>query len=330
MKIGMTYDLREDYLKRGFSEEETAEFDSPVTINGIEKALKNLGHTIDRIGSLPDLVSRLARGDRWDLVFNIAEGLYGFGRESQIPALLEGYRIPCTFSDSMILAITLHKGITKNLLRDLGLPTPAFLVAESIEDLHAPLKKLGLQFPLFIKPVAEGTSKGITGASLVKDKKSLEATCLHLLKTFNQPVLVENFLPGREFTVGIIGTTASAQSLGVMEVQLNERAEQDVYSYENKEEYEDRVSYHLVKDKVAKKAEEIALKAWKKLGCRDGGRVDLRLDEAGIPNIMEINPLPGLNPLRSDLPILCSLIGITYPQLIERIFQSALKRVVIS
>lgn len=327
MKIGITYDLRDDYLKRGYSEEETAEFDSPVTIDGIEKAIKDLGHTTSRIGSLPDLVTRLAGGERWDLVFNIAEGLYGFGREAQIPALLEGYKIPCTFSDSMVLAITLHKGITKNLLRDLGLPTPAFLVAKSIKDVRVPLKRHGLRYPLFVKPVAEGTSKGITGASLAKDKKSLEATSLYLLKTFNQPVLVENFLPGREFTVGIIGTDETAQSIGVMEVQLNERAEQNVYSYENKEEYEDRVSYRLVKDKVAQEAEKIALDAWKKLGCRDGGRVDLRLDKAGTPNIMEINPLPGLNPLRSDLPILCSMVGITYPQLIEKILQSALKRI---
>ena len=134
MKIGMTYDLREDYLTKGFSEEETAEFDRPDTIEAIEGALRSLGYQTDRIGNIQDLTRRLAFGDRWDLVFNIAEGLNGYGREAQVPALLDAYGIPYTFSDPLVLALTLHKGMTKRVIRDSGIPTPDFYVVESVSD----------------------------------------------------------------------------------------------------------------------------------------------------------------------------------------------------
>jgi D-alanine-D-alanine ligase len=322
MNVGITYDLREEYLARGFGEEETAEFDSPVTIAAIESALQSMGFGTERIGSLPSLVERLSSGSSWDLVFNIAEGLYGFGREAQIPALLEGYRINCTFSDAMVLAMALHKGMTKRVLRDLGLPTPEFAIVESEEDLEG----VHLDFPLFAKPIAEGTSKGITGASIIDGPALLRPVCLDLLTRFGQPVLIERFLPGREFTVGIMGTGRQARVLGSMEVLLGDKADQLLYSYDNKEEYEDRVTYRLVRDPASEPVERIALAAWKGMGCRDGGRVDLRMDEEGTPHVMEINPLPGLNPERSDLPILCRMASIPYQELIAGIVRSALSR----
>src|SRR5687768_9851913 len=128
MKIGLTYDLRQEYLAAGYSEIETAEFDRPDTIDGIDNALRELGHETDRIGHVRQLVERLASGDRWDLVFNICEGMYGRGREAQVPALLDAYDIPYTFSDPLVMALSLDKGLTKTVVRSAGIATPDFAV----------------------------------------------------------------------------------------------------------------------------------------------------------------------------------------------------------
>jgi len=322
MKIGMTYDLRQDYLSLGYSEEETAEFDKPDTIEGIELALQGLGYRTDRIGHLKNLVARLAAGESWDLVFNISEGLHGFGREAQVPALLDAYGIPYTFSDPLVLSLTLHKAMTKHVIRDLSIPTPDFCVVESENDVLS----VELPFPLFAKPVAEGTGKGINGSSRILSREELTSACRILLAEYQQPVLVEAFLPGREFTVGIIGTGKEAASVAAIEVLLKEDAERDAYTYANKANYQQLVEYRLVEDKLAKRAEEVALAAWRGLGCRDAGRIDLRVDNEGTPNFIEVNPLAGLNPIHSDLPILCRLAGISFEQLIERIMISAFKR----
>ena len=287
----MTYDLRDDYLAEGYGEEETAEFDHPVTIDAIEGALRELGYETDRIGHIRSLAARLVKGDRWDLVFNIAEGLKGFGREAQVPALLEAYDIPYTFSDPLILSLTLHKGMTKRVIRDLGIPTPDFAVVESADEIAA----VDLPYPLFAKPVAEGTGKGVTAASKITDRAELERVCLSLLRTFRQPVLVETYLPGREFTVGIIGTGEEAFAPGVLEVHLTEKAEKEVYSYINKEDWHGRIEYRLATDDMARQAAETALAAWRGLGCRDGGRIDLRADAAGIPEFYR-GQSPGRHP----------------------------------
>jgi D-alanine-D-alanine ligase len=323
VKIGITYDLRDDYIAEGYTEEETAEFDHPRTIDAIEEALYDLGYETDRIGHLRALTLRLVAGDRWDLVFNIAEGLRGFGREAQVPALLDAWEIPYTFSDPLVLSLTLHKGMTKRVIRDLGIPTPDFAVVETPEEIAA----VALPFPLFAKPVAEGTGKGVTAASKIVDPVGLDRICRELLATFFQPVLIETFLSGREFTVGIIGTGAEAFAPGVMEVHLTEKAEKEVYSYANKEDWHGRIEYALAADTMARAAEKTALAAWRGLGCRDGGRIDLRTDAEGVPNFIEVNPLAGLRPEHSDLPILCELAGMPYRELIAGIMRSALKRI---
>lgn len=322
MRVGLTYNLRQDYLDLGYGEEQTAEFDSPATISGLDDALRGLGCETERIGGIEALVPALAAGRRWDLVFNIAEGLHGFGREAQVPALLDAWRIPYTFSDPLTLCLTLHKGLTKRVVRDLGLNTPDFAVVETLDDLAG----LDLPCPLFAKPVAEGTSKGVSAASRIAAPAELEAVCARLLAEFRQPVLVEAYLPGREFTVGLAGTGARARVLGVAEVMLGDKAEPGAYSYANKEHYEDRVRYALRDDAEARAAAELSLAAWRGLGCRDAGRVDVRLDAAGRASFIEVNPLPGLNPLRSDLPILCGLAGMSYPDLIGTILDSARER----
>jgi D-alanine-D-alanine ligase len=322
LKIGMTYDLRDDYLAEGYGEEETAEFDRPETIDAIEKALNELGFETERVGHIRSLARRLVQGDRWDMVFNIAEGLRGFGREAQVPAILEAFDIPYTFSDVLVLSLTLHKGMTKRVIRDLGIPTPDFDVIET-EDQIAGVR---LPFPLFAKPVAEGTGKGITAASKIETREALEQVCRSLLRAFRQPVLVETFLPGREFTVGIIGTGTDAFATEVTEVVLKPQAERDVYSYFNKENFAALVEYRLVDDSEAGQAGKTALAAWRGLGCRDAGRMDLRSDATGRPNFMEVNPLAGLHPRHSDLPIIFGLMGKTFLQLIDLIMRSALKR----
>lgn len=323
MQIGITFDLRDEYLAQGFTEEETAEFDRQDTVEAIEQALQDLGFLPARIGTIRQLTARLAAGDRWDLVFNIAEGLHGYAREAQVPALLDAYEIPYTFSDPLVLSLTLHKAMTKRVVRDLGIPTPDFLVVETEKDLD----RINLPFPLFTKPVAEGTGKGITPCSKITGPGQLRAVCRDLLSRYHQPVLVENFLPGREFTVGIVGSAAGASAIGVAEVVLQPGAEPEAYSYLNKERCEDLVEYRLAPESASARAQELALAAWRGLGCRDAGRVDLREDDEGRLMFIEVNPLAGLHPHHSDLPIIGTLMGIPYLELIALIMESALKRV---
>ncbi len=323
MRIGLTYDLQRDYLQMGFSREEAAEFDRDDTIDALEAAIAKAGFETDRIGNLYRLGERLSAGDRWDLVFNIAEGAYGLSRESQVPALLEAYRVPYTFSDPLVLAVALHKGMTKMIARCLDVATPDFFVVHTPED----AKKVSLPYPLFAKPVAEGTSKGVSSRSKIENAKDLKPVCSELLEKFKQPVLVETFLPGREFTVGIVGTEENAKSVGVLEVHYRKGAEAFAYTFTNKENCEELIDYRLAKDSLSQEAEKIALKLWKGLHCRDGGRVDLRVNAAGRPEFMEVNPLPGLHPEHSDLPIMCAQGGIPYEQLIKGVIDSALTRV---
>jgi len=325
MLIGLTYDLRAEYLAAGYGEEETAEFDRPDTIDAIENALGQLGHATDRIGNARQLIGRLAHHDRWDLVVNIAEGLYGIAREAQVPAILDVYQIPYTFSDPLIMALSLDKGLSKVVVRHAGVPTPDFAIVREPADAD----QVDLPFPLFAKPLAEGTGKGVTPASKVSTRESLRQRCEDLLARFRQPVLVERFLSGREFTVGLVGTGAEATALGTLEIVLLAGAEQDVYSYVNKERCEELVEYRLVRaesDPEVHRAEAIALHAWRALGCRDAGRVDLRSDDAGQPQFLEVNPLAGLHPLHSDLPMLCTALGIPYVTLIDKIVRSAMQR----
>jgi D-alanine-D-alanine ligase len=322
VNIGITYDLRDEHLQRGLSEEETAEFDSEETIHAIAAGLDRLGHQAQRIGSIRRLTSRLADGERWDLVFNIAEGTNGFSRESQVPALLDAYHIPYTFSDAVVLGLTLHKALAKHVVRDMGIRTPDFVVVESDADLDA----FALAFPVFVKPVAGGSSMGISRASKVSQLDALVPICRELRDRFHQPVLVESFLPGREFTVGIVGTGFTARAIGTLEIVLQPEAEPEVYSFANKQHYDTLVRYRLADDVSACQAADLALHVWRRLNCRDAGRVDVRLDSSRRPSFLEVNPLAGLHPRHSDLVILCRMVGIGFEQLLQMIVESAQRR----
>lgn len=323
MKIGITFDLYSEYRALGYDEVAAAEFDSEDTIENIEDGLHRLGHATERIGNVQNLMRMLLDGRRWDLVFNICEGLSGFGRESLVPALLDNHEIPYTFSDPMTLSLALHKGMTKRVLRDSGVPTPDFAVIEREADIAA----VDLPLPLFLKPVAEGSSKGIDLNSIVHDRTQLERKARRLLQEFQQPVLVERYLPGREFTVGIIGTGQGAECIGGMEILLKDGAEPGVYSFQNKREYETLVEYRPIGGDTLAACAQLALQAWRAIGGRDAGRVDLREDGHGRVELMEVNPLAGLNAVRSDLSILCRLRGIGYPEMIARIMESVVQRV---
>lgn len=322
LRIGVTYDLRADYLAQGYGEEETAEFDSEITIDAICAALTSLGYAPERIGGVRNLVGRLAAGARWDGVFNICEGLKGVAREAQVPALLDAYDIPYVFSDPLTLSLALDKAMAKRLVRDCGVPTAPFAVIEDVGH----VSHVNLSFPLFLKPVAEGSGKGIDARSKVNDRNELERVAADLLQRFRQPVLVESYLPGREFTVGITGTGSPAEILGVIEVLETATAVPHGYGYENKEHFEERMEYRLVDDAQARKAGEVALAAWQALRCRDGGRVDIRNDENAHPQFVEVNPLAGLNPERSDLVFIARFKGLSYTDLMARIMDAFLRR----
>jgi D-alanine-D-alanine ligase len=225
-----------------------------------------------------------------------------------------------------MMSVCLHKGLTKAVIREAGVPTPRSVVTGCLDD----VQRVELEYPLFVKPVAEGTGKGVTVNSRVASSTELAAQCQRLLAEYRQPVLVEEFLGGREFTVGILGTADQAQVLGTLEITLRQDAEPGVYSYINKERCEELVEYRLVlaeQDELVRDAEEIALRAWRALGCRDGGRIDLRADGRGRPQFLEANPLAGLHPHHSDLPMLATALGMSYVELIGRIVDSAAQRV---
>ena len=319
----MTYDLRRDYLALGFKEEETAEFDADVTIDTIEQTIAELGFKPDRIGHAKALCARLAAGSRWDLVFNIAEGRLGRSREAQVPCMLEAYDIPYTMSDPLVCAVTLDKSIAKRILQSEGLHTPGFHVVRSKDD----IAHVKLPYPLFAKPIAEGTGKGIDRTSCVNNPDELRSVCLALLAKYDQPVLVEEFLPGREFTVAILGTGAKARILGTMEVCLRPNAKTTIYTYEMKEQCDNFVDYHRpARNPETEAVEKLALDSYRVLELRDAGRVDIRMDRNGVPSFMEVNPLPGLNPIHSDLPIIANQEGVSFKAVISAIIESARAR----
>jgi D-alanine-D-alanine ligase len=322
MRIGLVYDLRDDYRALGFSEEAVAEFDTVETIDQLAGALEALGCEVVRVGRGQALAARLVAGDRYDLVFSIAEGVKGRSREAQVPALCELFDQPYLFSDPLTMTASLDKAVAKRLVRDAGVPTPSFAVAErSAEQVAA-----WSEFPAFVKPLAEGTGKGCEAASVVHTKPELESAVARVIGRYGQPALVERYLPGREFTVGIVGNGREARVLGVCEILLKPHAEANVYSLHNKELCEELVTYSPATDGEARLAGMRALDAYRALECRDAARIDFRSDAEGEPHFLEANPLAGLNPWHSDLPILAAQNGIEFVRLIGMVLDAGLAR----
>jgi D-alanine-D-alanine ligase len=355
MRLAFTYDLKSAWLARGLSAEQAAEFDGANTIEAIAAHYASRGFAVDCIGGAHELLPRLAAGEHWDLAFNICEGFLGSARESLVPALFEHAGIACVFSDAAVLSLCLRKDFCKQVVRDAGVPTARFAVLDRPLPIPPPPKRgrggadgaaglplprsgggmgrgrwdnfglADLVFPVFAKPVAEGTGKGVGLASRCDTPAALACTTAALLEKFRQPVLVEEYLPGREFTVGIVGEAARAEAIGCMEVTSRGQAPL-AYGYAEKQDWRLRIDYSLADDAEAEAAVGVALAAWRALGCRDAGRIDVRSDAAGRPHFIECNPLAGLNPVESDLVIMGTLRGREPGWLYDRIMQAALDR----
>ena len=328
MRIGIAYDLKSDHeAAPGAPEDALEEFDAPGTIEALERALAAAGHTPERLGAGRAFLARML-ADPPDLVFNISEGCGSRSREAHVPAVCEALRVPCTHSDPLTMAVSLDKAVAKRLVASLGIPTARFVVIERVEELalHE------LPYPLFAKPLYEGSSMGIRKRSRARDAGELAELVGRLLDDYREPVLVEEFLPGAEFTVGILGQGAGARAIGVMEiVPLQVPVEEFVYSLEVKRNWNwsEEVDYHVPPRRPAafvRTIEELALGAYRALGCRDVGRIDVRLDRQGAPRFLEANPLPGVAPGWSDLALLCERAGLPYDELIAQIVAEARAR----
>ena len=325
MRVGITYNLKKDFLHQENQPIDLLEeFDSEETVDAIRDVLETDGHEVIKLGGDTDLIDRLKKTSI-DIVFNIAEGLQGRNREAHIPALLEYLNIPYTGSDPLTLSVTLDKSMAKRIVMSEGIPTPRFKKVERMED----LKDLNLKYPLFVKLCYEGSSKGVRSDSKIMDSRSLEEKSEWLFRTYGPPLLVEEFVRGPEFTVGVLGNE-NPTVLGVMQIEIKgSPPDEAIYSLEVKREWEKRVFYHCppsVDPLLLERIEEVALRSYRVLECRDISRVDIRVDENKTPHFLEINPLPGLSPVYGDLPIMAGHMGWDYGRLVKTIFHHALRR----
>jgi len=325
LRVGVTYNLRKDFAhSENQPVDSLEEFDAEETIDAMKAVLEGEGHEVIKLGGGPGLIDRLKQ-TALDIVFNIAEGFQGRNREAHIPALLEFMNIPYTGSDPLTLSVTLDKSMAKRIVMSEAIPTPRFRKVRGLEDLH----RLDLSYPLFVKLCDEGSSKGVRLNSRVGDRNALEERVGWLLKTYGPPVLVEEFVSGPEFTVGVLGN-AHPEVLGVMQVEIKGvPLDQAIYSLEIKREWEKRVVYHCparIDQALLGQIKEVAVRAYQVLDCRDVSRVDIRVGKDGIPYFLEINPLPGLSPVYGDLPIMARGMGWTYERLVKTIFHHALSR----
>ncbi len=328
MRIGLAYDLKDDIeTGRETTSDALEEYDSLEVINAIAGALRSLGHSTVRLGGGRKFLENLLK-TRVDFVFNIAEGRGSLrSRESQVPAVLEMLGIPYSGSDPQTLSITLDKPLTKQLLQAAGVPTPPFQVIYSLQDLKAlPDRKLPL--PAFIKPAWEGSSKGIRLTSRADTAARVRAITRRLLKDYCQPVLIEKYIEGDEVTVGIVGNSPPS-IVGIMRVLPKKKFKTFIYSIEVKRDWRNLVEYECpanLNKPVIKRISQASLAAYRLLGCRDFSRIDFRVAKDGTPYLLELNPLPGLNPSSGDLPIMSYKMGWVYNNLIKAVFEAALAR----
>lgn len=314
--------------------DEFAEWDSPTTIAAVESALSRLGKVV-RLEANEVFPERL-RQTKPQIVFNIAEGFLGVNREAHVPAICEFYGIPYSGSDPFTLSLCLDKARTKETLAFHGIPTPRFAVVRKLEELRSGSEKL--QLPLFVKPLHEGSSKGITDANLCWDAKHLLEQVEFLLENYDQPVIVEEYLPGKEFTCAVLGNGDEATVLPIvaMNFETLPKGALPIYSFDAKFVW-DRPENPLdifqcparISSALQASIERVTLDAFRVLGCRDWARIDVRLDGSGVPNVLEVNPLPGILPDPADnscLPKAARAAGIGYDELIQSCLKHAAGR----
>jgi D-alanine-D-alanine ligase len=310
-----------------------AEWDSPETINAIRAAIE-LRHEVLPVEADERAMQKLLE-NRPDFAFNMAEGLYGVSREAHMPAILEMLQIPYLGSDPLTLGLCLDKARTKEILSYHRIPTAPFTVVRSQEE----FEDARVRFPAIVKPLHEGSSKGITNSSVARTTSDLQREVTRVLTTYRQPALIEEFLPGREFTVAVLGNGEKARCLPVVEInyEVFPAGVNPIYGYEAKwiwdtpENPLDIFTCPAVLDpRLKEQIETICLKAFHVLSCRDWARIDLRLDARGEPKIIEVNPLPGVLPKpeeNSCFPKAARAAGMQYDELILAVLDVALERV---
>jgi D-alanine-D-alanine ligase len=328
MRVGLAYDLKQAVLINNAAPDDALEeYDSPATIEYIRKALEGAGHVVVDLGGGTEFIQNILR-ERVDIVFNISEGRGNYrSRESQIPAILEMLDIPYTGSDPECLAICLDKPLTKKLVMIAGISTPDWRVVSNKEELEA-ISWDGFPFPAIVKPAYEGSSKGVHGKSLVDTKEQTYNVVDELLKVYEQPIMIEQFIDGDEVTVGVLGNSPQNTVLGMMRILPRKQKNNFVYSVEVKRDWRNLVDYEApanLKDEVRKEIVKSSLRAYELLGCRDFARIDFRVSKDGIPYMLEINPLPGLGDY-SDLIIMALKLGWSHEGLIVAVFNAALRR----
>jgi D-alanine-D-alanine ligase len=322
MKIGVVFELQETYTPgEQAAPDDNVEMASDDEVDYIAATLESLGHQVQLIGDVEQLTRLIARGETVDLVFNYAAGRWGAAREAHVPALLEAWRIPYTGADAFSLTISLDKAMTKHIWQSVGLPTPAFVLVADLSELDDLLPELPA-FPLFVKPAREGTSKGITPESLVTSESALRRQAAFLLARYHQPVLIESFLPGSEYSVGVLDSGRAARVLGVVEVRhgvkLADSAAKKSWRLQTFAAVEDAA--------LCAQLAELALRAYRAVDCQVIGRLDIRLDAEGRPQLLEINPNPGLHPTRSIVPAMAHRAGLSYASLLAELIELAVRR----
>jgi D-alanine-D-alanine ligase len=324
LRIGFTFNVKRVKPALDGTRDEEAEYDSPKTIQAVREAIEAAGHEVIDLEATADLPS-LIEVAKPDLVFNMAEGIKGRNRESQVPALLELLDIPYSGSDPAALNIALDKALAKKIVRQHGILTPNFFTMSTGKE-RLPRD---LRFPLIVKPIAEGSSKGVHATSVVENEAELRDAAQKMIAKYAQPALVEEYIGGREFTVGMLGERRP-KVLPLMEVVFLDSSEtRPVYSFEFKQDSSSKIRYDVpaaLEPSQLKGLERAARECFIALGCRDVARVDFRMDETGKIYFLECNPLPGLTPGWSDLVLISKAAGIEYNALIAEILSGAIRR----
>jgi len=329
MRVALTYNLKKkDPLKPA---DYFSECDSEETINSVIAALKTKGHSVEGVDvEYPALFSYFKK-NRVDMVFNIAEGKHGRFRESEVPAVLDYLNIPYTGSDTFSLALALNKTLTKKILKAENIPTPNFqLFVKGDEILDSDLR-----FPLIVKPNCEGSAKGINKTNVVHNLTDLTIKVRECIDIYRQEALVEEFIEGKELTVGIL-ENGKTRVLPILEIDFSNCKKSGEYFYSWKmKEFQGNRELGLVPEfycparldkDTEEKVKDVALRTHRAVGCLDISRTDIRLDKNNVPYVLEINPLPGLDPKESNFPIMAYAAGMKYEDLIEAILLSASER----
>lgn len=327
LNVGIIYNLKSDKKHDDVPDAE-AEYDSLDTVLAIKASLEKGGSLVTLIeddGNLPEKL----KAHRPDIAFNIAEGRGGRGREGQVPSMLGYYGIPYTGSDETTLCIALDKALTKRLVASYGVRTPKSVLVEAGKAYKYDIT--GLHFPLIVKPNAEGSGKGISDVSIVENPAELENLLKRNIKMYGSDMLVEEYIDGGEFTVGLIGNGKNTKVFRPMELAYRKHTQGsfDVYSYTVKRNYTEYVDYVCpakIPPKVEAEMTQYALKVYEALSCHDLSRIDFRTDRDGNVYFIEINPLPGLAPGYSDYPMLAAFCGTDYDTLVNSVLAAARAR----